>query len=268
MRRMLAELEEAAPGQARPLAFALLDLKRADAVAKAPACMGYAVELDAMSAALRRELAVGAVWRVRDLAVRGADVIRERGVEPGPGGGHGARAAPRGRDGRRGAKRARGPSRLAEVGRGAMRRRCRALAGPAQLLRIFRLHGRALSRIVFPRAERRTKWQIGTSSSGRTADSGSVNGSSTLSVPANSAACLTIAYVARSSSGSGRRPLKAEITSSNLVRATKWPVRLAVQDAALSRRRSPVRIWYGATKRSGSRPAGCGPFSYGAGTTG
>lgn len=24
-----------------------------------------------------------------------------------------------------------------------------------------------------------------------------------------------------------------------------WPVRLAVQDAALSRRRSPVRIWYG-----------------------
>lgn len=44
--------------------------------------MGYAVELDDMSAALRRELAEGAVWRVRDLAVRGADVIRERGVEP------------------------------------------------------------------------------------------------------------------------------------------------------------------------------------------
>ena len=85
MRRMLSELEAAAPGQARPLAFALLDLKRADAVAKAPACMGYAVELDAMSAVLRRELAAGAVWRVRDLAVRGADVIRERGIEPGPG---------------------------------------------------------------------------------------------------------------------------------------------------------------------------------------
>ena len=29
------------------------------------------------------------------------------------------------------------------------------------------------------------------------------------------------AHMARSSSGSGRRPLKAEITSSNLVRATK-----------------------------------------------
>ena len=62
-----------------------LDLKRADAVAKAPKCMGYAVELDAMTAVLRAELSAGAVWRVRDLAVGGADVIRERGVEPGPG---------------------------------------------------------------------------------------------------------------------------------------------------------------------------------------
>ena len=85
MRRMLAELERACPGQARPLAFALLDLKRSDAVAKAPDCMGYAVELDAMSATLRHELAGGGVWRVRDLAVGGADVIRERGIEPGPG---------------------------------------------------------------------------------------------------------------------------------------------------------------------------------------
>ena len=85
MRRMLAELEAAAPGQARPLAFALLDLKRADALSKAPACRGYAVELDRMGAALREELAAGGVWRVRDLAVGGADVIAERGVEPGPG---------------------------------------------------------------------------------------------------------------------------------------------------------------------------------------
>ena len=85
MRRMLAELERRAPGQARGLAFDLLDLKRSDAVAKAPACMGYAVELDQMTRALRSELAAGAVWRVRDLAVGGADVIRERGVEPGPG---------------------------------------------------------------------------------------------------------------------------------------------------------------------------------------
>ena len=85
MRRMLAELEQRAPGQARELAYALLDLKRSDAVAKAPQCMGYAVELDAMSSVLRAELAGGGVWRTRDLAVGGADVIRERGVEPGPG---------------------------------------------------------------------------------------------------------------------------------------------------------------------------------------
>ena len=85
MRRMLAELEWSCPGQARRLAFDLLDLKRSDAVAKAPQCMGYAVELDRMTRALRAELAAGAVWRVGDLAVGGADVIRERGIDPGPG---------------------------------------------------------------------------------------------------------------------------------------------------------------------------------------
>ena len=61
---------------------------------------------------------------------------------------------------------------------------------------------------------------IGMSSNGRTADSGSVNGGSTPSIPA-------ILHMARSSSGSGRRPLKAEITSSNLVRATKCSTRVA-----------------------------------------
>ena len=57
------------------------------------------------------------------------------------------------------------------------------------------------------------------SSNGRTADSGSVNGGSTPSIPAICAACFSL--LARSSSGSGRRPLKAEITGSNPVRATK-----------------------------------------------
>lgn len=53
---------------------------------------------------------------------------------------------------------------------------------------------------------------IGMSSNGRTADSGSVNGGSTPSIPAT---------LARSSSGLGHRPLKAKIESSNLLRATK-----------------------------------------------
>ena len=56
------------------------------------------------------------------------------------------------------------------------------------------------------------------SSNGRTADSGSVNGGSTPSIPAICAVCFSL--LARSSSGSGRRPLKAEITGSNPVRAT------------------------------------------------
>lgn len=85
VRRMLAELDGRAPGQAPALAFALLDLKRADAVAKAASCRGYSVELDGVAAALRRELAAGAVFRVRDLAVGGADVLRECGIGPGPG---------------------------------------------------------------------------------------------------------------------------------------------------------------------------------------
>lgn len=85
VRSMLARLDEGAPGQAERLAFALVDLRRADAVAKVARCRAYASELDAVASALRRELAAGPVWRVGDLAVGGADVIRERGIEPGPG---------------------------------------------------------------------------------------------------------------------------------------------------------------------------------------
>ena len=62
-------------------------------------------------------------------------------------------------------------------------------------------------------AAERDWMHLGMSSNGRTADSGSVNGGSTPSIPASAS------YI--------------------------WPVRLAVQDAALSRRRSPVRIRYG-----------------------
>ncbi len=82
--------------------------------------------------------------------------------------------------------------------------------------------------------------------------------------PSQPRCVVTLSPTARSSSGSGRRPLKAEITGSNPVRATKSfrgtpspshirPVRLAVQDAALSRRRSPVRIRYGLPTVQGLR---------------
>lgn len=84
-RRMMSLLEGACPGRGRALAFALVDLKRADALGKAGACRGYAVDLDAMAARVRAEVAAGCPLTVRELAVGGADVIRERGLEPGPG---------------------------------------------------------------------------------------------------------------------------------------------------------------------------------------
>lgn len=84
-RKMMSLLEAACPGRGRALAFALVDLKRADALAKAPACRGYAVELDAMAARVRAEVATGCPLTVRELPVGGGDVIRERGLEPGPG---------------------------------------------------------------------------------------------------------------------------------------------------------------------------------------
>ena len=48
MRRTLAMLEEADPGNAMPLAHELMDLKRADAVSKQFKCAWYAIELDEM----------------------------------------------------------------------------------------------------------------------------------------------------------------------------------------------------------------------------
>ena len=85
MRRTLVKLEQLCPGRAAQLAFSLADLKRADALAKAPGSRGYASELDGIEEKLREEVGRGLTLSVRDLAVGGADVIRELGIEPGPG---------------------------------------------------------------------------------------------------------------------------------------------------------------------------------------
>ena len=61
----------------------------------------------------------------------------------------------------------------------------------------------------------------GVSSNGRTAVSGTVCEGSTPSTPAIFAVYCTAHYVAPSSSGLGRRPLKAEVAGSNPVGATK-----------------------------------------------
>lgn len=84
VRHMLAELERSCPGRGESLAYQLLDLKRADALAKASHCTGYAVELDAVTIALRAEIVRGATFRVSDLAVNGGDVMHACGISPGP----------------------------------------------------------------------------------------------------------------------------------------------------------------------------------------
>lgn len=83
--RILRNLEQLAPGQAAPLFFQLMALRRADAVAKAPAYRDYAVELDEVEAVGRALLAERAPLSVRDLAVSGRDVMETLGLPPGPG---------------------------------------------------------------------------------------------------------------------------------------------------------------------------------------
>ena len=85
MRRTLMKFDKACPGRAPRLAFDLLDLKRADAVSKVDWVAGYAIELDGIELALRRELERGATYRMGDLAVNGSDVISATGIKPGPG---------------------------------------------------------------------------------------------------------------------------------------------------------------------------------------
>lgn len=84
VRRTLLKFENAFPGHARELTFALLDLKRADAVSKSAFAAGYTAEVDRMAKTLRTVIAEGGVYRLRDLSVSGADVIERVGIAPGP----------------------------------------------------------------------------------------------------------------------------------------------------------------------------------------
>ncbi|MGI6231169.1 MAG: CCA tRNA nucleotidyltransferase [Tractidigestivibacter sp.] len=84
VRRLLAAIERLCPGEAPQLAFELLDLMRADLLAKGVPEAERLAQVDAFELALRAELAQGATFRVKDLAVSGCDVMREAGVKPGP----------------------------------------------------------------------------------------------------------------------------------------------------------------------------------------
>ncbi|MGO4861010.1 CCA tRNA nucleotidyltransferase [Atopobiaceae bacterium LCP21S3_F11] len=82
--RMLTDLDSRCPGAAVPLAYETLVLKRADALSKARPYRGYACEVDRIERMLRATVAEGAPYRVRDLAVGGADVMDALGGRPGP----------------------------------------------------------------------------------------------------------------------------------------------------------------------------------------
>ena len=84
VRRLLRRLDQARPGEAPALAYQLLDLQRADAIAKARPYARRAVELDAFERALSAELSRGTAFRVRDLSVGGGDVMHALGITPGP----------------------------------------------------------------------------------------------------------------------------------------------------------------------------------------
>lgn len=82
--RLLTALDGACKGQAVPLAYETLVLKRADALSKAEAYRSYAAEVDKIEWQLRRAVAEGAPYRVSDLAISGSDVIEAFGGRPGP----------------------------------------------------------------------------------------------------------------------------------------------------------------------------------------
>lgn len=85
VRRTLLKFDNACPGRAEALTFALLDLKRADAVSKVWSAASYAVELDKVTLVLRKAIAEHEVFRMGDLAVSGRDVMEATGIDPGPG---------------------------------------------------------------------------------------------------------------------------------------------------------------------------------------
>ncbi len=84
IRRTLVKIEQVCPGYARSLIYQLINLKRADAVSKVPRASYYAIELDKVSTAVRKELATNPPLCIADLAVDGRDVMELMHVPAGP----------------------------------------------------------------------------------------------------------------------------------------------------------------------------------------
>ena len=86
--KLIAELDRRSGvrerGEVIALMHEMLDLRRADAIAKALPCRSWAVELNAHEDVLRELTEAQGCWRVADLAVSGRDVMEAAGMVPGP----------------------------------------------------------------------------------------------------------------------------------------------------------------------------------------
>lgn len=84
LRHMVALLAEASRSDGIALAYDLLTLKQADAVAKANPYRGYAVTLEAMRTLLLHEAKQGIAQRPQELCISGLEIMEALSLQPGP----------------------------------------------------------------------------------------------------------------------------------------------------------------------------------------
>ena len=84
IRRFIATLDKGWVGGGALLATQIIELKQADALAKAPACREYALELDDISRMVKQEIQKGVAQNPQDLAVSGTDIMQLLHMGSGP----------------------------------------------------------------------------------------------------------------------------------------------------------------------------------------
>ena len=84
LRHMVALLAEASKSDGIALAYDLLTLKQADALAKANPYRSYAVTLEAMRTLLLHEAKQEIAQRPQELCVSGAEIMEVLSLQPGP----------------------------------------------------------------------------------------------------------------------------------------------------------------------------------------
>ena len=84
LRHMVALLAEASKADGAALAYDLLTLKQADALAKANSYRSYAVTLEAMRTLLLHEAKQGIAQRPQELCISGSEIMEVLSLQPGP----------------------------------------------------------------------------------------------------------------------------------------------------------------------------------------